>query len=317
MSRVALSLIRQCSPEDFQQLVAWYKIRDLILGENSGGKRDVGKALELATVCRHPHALWLTKIFAGHGAVVTVKEATRVFRGIENDPRALCFAAILAWDGGGIRQAADLGDGLAQTKIMTLMDDESFRRAEISAAQGDRDGFYSLGHCYNYGEGCEKNVELAKEFLLIAAELGNVCSMEELGELLEKTNPQRYFWFGMLAVNGYYENFLNEISEQMQNFNSGIVFAIGRALNGQINIEKGNIFDVPCKIDRVIRPARQALDFYEFQLYSCRRAVSTWTLIGLRYKVVKDIRKMIGKMIWDTREEALYLFDRKQIISFC
>jgi hypothetical protein len=29
--------------------------------------------------------------------------------------------------------------------------------------------------------------------------------------------------------------------------------------------------------------------------------------VGLRNGVVKDIRKMIGKMIWDEREEAAYL----------
>jgi hypothetical protein len=28
-----------------------------------------------------------------------------------------------------------------------------------------------------------------------------------------------------------------------------------------------------------------------------------WTVIGLRNKVVKDIRKMIGKLIWDGREK--------------
>jgi hypothetical protein len=55
-----------------------------------------------------------------------------------------------------------------------------------------------------------------------------------------------------------------------------------------------------------VGPANQALHFYEFQLQSYRKAVDSWTIIGLRNKVVKDIRKMIGKMIWDTREDAAY-----------
>jgi hypothetical protein len=37
------------------------------------------------------------------------------------------------------------------------------------------------------------------------------------------------------------------------------------------------------------------------------KAVDSWTIIGLRNGVVKDIRKMIGKMIWDAREQAAYL----------
>jgi hypothetical protein len=37
------------------------------------------------------------------------------------------------------------------------------------------------------------------------------------------------------------------------------------------------------------------------------KAVDSWIIVGLRNKVVKDIRKMIGRMIWDAREEAAYL----------
>jgi hypothetical protein len=55
----------------------------------------------------------------------------------------------------------------------------------------------------------------------------------------------------------------------------------------------------------------QAHYFYEFQLQSYRQAVDSWIIIGLRNNVVKDIRKMIGKMIWDAREEAAYS-ERKQ-----
>jgi hypothetical protein len=47
-----------------------------------------------------------------------------------------------------------------------------------------------------------------------------------------------------------------------------------------------------------------AVRFYNFQLKSYRKAVDMWTCVGLRNKVVKDIRKMIGKMIWNRREEA-------------
>jgi hypothetical protein len=54
--------------------------------------------------------------------------------------------------------------------------------------------------------------------------------------------------------------------------------------------------------DTFIGTANQALHFYEFQLQSCREAVDSWTIVALRNKVVKDIRKMIGMIIWDSRE---------------
>jgi hypothetical protein len=31
-----------------------------------------------------------------------------------------------------------------------------------------------------------------------------------------------------------------------------------------------------------------------------------WTQVGIKLKVVKDLRKLIARLIWDSREEALY-----------
>jgi hypothetical protein len=82
-----------------------------------------------------------------------------------------------------------------------------------------------------------------------------------------------------------------------------VVFAIGRALKGHISNENRTVLN-DYDFDTFIGPANQALRFYEFQLQSYRKAGDSWTIIELRNKVVKDIRTMIGKMIWDAREEA-------------
>jgi hypothetical protein len=118
-------LHRQLSPEDLQQLLAWYTIRDTLFGENRTG-RDIKKALELASVCEHPNAVWLTKLFARRD-IAFCEEARQVFLGCENDPRALCFAG---WFGGPseeVRRAADLGDAFAQAWMVRQTADESFR----------------------------------------------------------------------------------------------------------------------------------------------------------------------------------------------
>ncbi len=86
-----------------------------------------------------------------------------------------------------------------------------------------------------------------------------------------------------------------------------VVVAIGRALKGHIDNEKGTIFGNGYKFVSVSNPANQALHFYEFQLQLYRKAIDTWTFVGLRNDIVKDIRKMIAKMIWDSRDEAKYL----------
>jgi hypothetical protein len=88
---------------------------------------------------------------------------------------------------------------------------------------------------------------------------------------------------------------------------ANVVFAIGRALKGQINNEEQKFFGSGYKCDTRIGHTNQALHFYEFQWQSYRKAVDSWTVFGLRNRVVKDIRKMIGKMIREAREEAVYL----------
>jgi prepilin-type processing-associated H-X9-DG protein len=88
------SVHRQLSPEDLQQLLAWYKIRGTLLGFNYA-RQDIKKALHLASVCEHPTAVWMTRLFAGR-EVASWEEARQVFSGCKNDPRALSFAGWLA-----------------------------------------------------------------------------------------------------------------------------------------------------------------------------------------------------------------------------
>jgi hypothetical protein len=294
-----------------RQLRAWYKIRDTLLAQNNV-KQDIKKALKLASVCEHPNAVWLTKLFAGRD-VASSEEARQVFLGCENDPRALCFAAFLAGPGDEMRRAAELGDAFAQARMAwRTFSQERFRWAEKSAAQGERDGFFWLGRCYRSGRECEKDAERANENFLVAAELGHVDAMVFAGWFLDKDDPKRFVWLGRAAASGVSDSFLTEIRDQIRNFNSGtghakVVFVIGRALKGQVENEKRTIFGSSnWGFDTYIGPADQAFNFYEFQLQSYRKAVDIWTIIGLRNRVVKDIRKMIGKMIWDAREEAAY-----------
>lgn len=104
--------------------------------------------------------------------------------------------------------------------------------------------------------------------------------------------------------------FLRPFHSEIEKFNSGllksnVVFAMGLALKGHIDTERMQIFgsdEIPC----LITPALQAVDFYNAQLVACKKAVDAWTMIGLRIGVFKDIRILIGKMIWNLRHLALF-----------
>ena len=52
----------------------------------------------------------------------------------------------------------------------------------------DKESFYKLGIIYYYGKGVEKNYSKAIEYFRKAAELGDPCSMTNLGVIYFKRN---------------------------------------------------------------------------------------------------------------------------------
>lgn len=168
------------SSDDLALKLEWYEIRDLLFGHNDK-KQDVMRALELASICRHPDAKWLTGVCAGRD-VKTWEEARDVFLAQgSNDARALCFAALVDEDNVDLprlRRSAELGFAFAQARMFSAAGVlEGFTFASLAAAQGDRDGFFYLGVCYQSAYGCERDLEKAiKSYLLAARDMSEPCA---------------------------------------------------------------------------------------------------------------------------------------------
>jgi hypothetical protein len=291
----------------------WYKIRDTFFGRNEFSQ-NIPLAIELAGRCQHPDARWLTETCAGKD-VRTVEDGKRVSssaRG-QNDARALCFAWMCGdRDFGALRRSSELGFAFAQALLATQTEgEEKFKFAQLSAAQGERDGMFMLGFCFRNGEGCGKDLDKAKENFLRASELGDVSAMIWLGDLHIESDPLRWRWWGQAAALGRSRSFLSNFSKQVELFNSGsgsaaVMFAIGQALQGHVNEEARTIFKNGFRFDSFIGPAKQAIAFYEAQIKATKDAMRAWTLVGIRFNVVKDVRKVIARLIWDSREEVLF-----------
>ncbi len=305
------------------EVIKWLDVRDTFLGDNYRNQ-DIRKALILARDCKHPDAVWLTSIFEGED-VSTYEEAREVLLR-QNDPRALYFAWWLLPDDTAVanvtplQQAAEIGYGFACSTLFGHVSHfEAFSLAERAVAGYERDGFYCKGDCFYYGDGCEKNLELAKENYLVAAELGHGPAAGQYGFVLEdESNNDGWVWLIRAALHGSPGSFLACFSEQVEKFFSGcgnasLVFMIGQTLKGNIDMDKKQIFRRVYKFDRLIDPANRAISFYESQIKSARLALDTWTLIGKRFGVVKDIRRLIANMIWDGRGEANYTHESMQI----
>jgi hypothetical protein len=296
----------------YEGLRSWYEVRDTLLGANTV-KRNVKKALQLAASCHHEDAVWLTKVCSGC-IIMDEEDAHQVFLEQGEHPRALCFAGLLKspLDLNQIKRSAELGCACAQACMASeASGDTIFCWAKKAAAQGERDWFFWLGYCYILEEGCQFDLIKAKENYLLAAEAGHVYSMSRYCQLLDVSDPQRYVWRGRAASQGDSGEFLNEMVEQMHKFNSGcgsssVVFEIGKALKGHVNFEIRQIFGVTLNPD-FVDPANQAIRFYEFQLLCYRKALDCWSIIAKRCGIVKDIRIVIGNIIWQSRKNANYV----------
>ena len=300
------------------ELFKWLDICDTFLGQNLK-QQDITAALALARDCKHPDAEWLTSIFEGKD-VSTKEDAKKVFLCCENDARALCFAWWLTEEEDPenglnlLHRASELGNALACSRLYDFVDTENleeyFRLARFVASQRERNGFCMLGRCFRDGIGCDKDLNLAKENYLIAAELGHVWAADCYGRLLGESDPVRWIWLGRAASRGLSDCFLAYFSKEVEQFFSGsgnafVVFTIGRVLKSCICSEKLEIFNSRrWNFDSLIGPANQAVSFYDSQTKAARLAVDTWTLVATRLHLIKDLRIYIGKMIWGSRFEA-------------
>ena len=105
----------------------------------------------------------------------------------------------------------------------------------------------------------------------------------------------------------FFGSFLIEVRQFFSGSgNASVLFLIGRALKGNIDLEKRRIFGDFFSFDSFIGPANQAVSFYDSQINSAPLAVDMWTLIATRLHLIKDMRILIGKMIWEARFEATY-----------
>jgi TPR repeat protein len=291
--------------------VEWYKIRDTFLGRNFVSQ-DISLALELVSSCQHPDALWLTNACAKIGAVSKLG-ARLLFSALgENDARAVCFKWLLdeREDFTPLRRPAELDFAFAQALMAgETSEEERFKFAQLSAAQGERDGFYWLGICFDRGEGCVKDLDKAKQNFLSAINLGHCWSLVKLGQMHDESDPQRWRLLGRAAGQGAWRGFLSSFAKQVESFNSGagnaaVMLAIGKSLCG--HVEKRTIFNCGRSFESLVGPAKQAIAFYDSQIKATKDAMHAWTQVGIKLNVVKDVRKLIAKLIWDSREEALY-----------
>ena len=306
------SLIPLAKPKDFplELQLEWYKIRDLFFGMNSM-QQDIMLALQLAKACKYPDAEYLVKMCEN---AQTPKEVKKVFKHSGwNDARALCFSfqfriGTLQNMSSNLERSSNLGYAWAQSILSWYSSTcNPFEFASLSARQGERDGFYILGSLFQSGKKCIASTSKAKNNWLIASNLGCVYAMASLADILPESSAQAWSFRSRAAKLGYTFQFSARFDQIVKNNpQNDVLFIIGQTLHGNIHEHERLIFKRTAYLHVITGSAKKAVAFYLHQIESYRNAVLEWIKVGRKLKVCRDIRKVIGMLIWNTRGEALY-----------
>ena len=135
------------------------------------------------------------------------------------------------------------------------------------ADKGERDACYSYGKSYN-----------DFKYIEYAAKLGHFFAMMEMASHYSIKTVEGWDWLCFSAEYGYDTDI-----DCNSDAPSAIRYMCGKRL---IN--------------------SQHKSFYLSQNLKCRKAVDMWTFIATRMRICKDLRKLIGGMIWDSRSEGLF-----------
>jgi hypothetical protein len=292
---------------DAAELIKWWDALDLIAG--SRVDEDVERGLQMARSCDHPDARWLSSLFPA-GVAVTKEGVERVMLEQGEDPRAMHIAWTLGRriDSTLLQRAAERGYAPSQAmyslRCSLRSPVESFELAQKASAQGDRRGLCQLGCCLFRGAGCEADRERAIDLFKRAAALDLPLAQYIYSEsAFGRADWEKYFWWGRAASRGYaHLSFCRAICGLLVSFENGencrILHTVGPLLRGTVDAANYTLFgksvpsDVSNQLVRVVQLHNAMLD-------RARAAVHCWSVAGRRIGVVRDVRVMIAKMVWE------------------
>jgi TPR repeat protein len=263
----------------------------------------IDSGLQMARQCSHPDAQWLASLFPAGRAAVTSQHFLEVMREQKNDARAF----FLEWlhvrpNKDLLLRSAQMGYAPAEAEMASVAtsDDETFVWAQRSSAQGDRHGAFQLGWCLHNGVGCVGDKARALELFRFAAECGRSDAqfwygLRGFGEF----DWERYYWQGLAALRGSCSGWVAAVLRLLLSFERGeygrILHTVALLIPLRLGVPKV-LSHGPSKSE--LEGLQRVLGLQSAMLNRTRRAVACWSVVGLRCGLVKDVRVMIAKMVW-------------------
>ncbi len=302
-------------------LMQWWDALEVLRGSREVG-RNVEKGLRMARECSHPDAKWLCSLFSpGASEPVLVADVWRVMEAQgEDDPRALHVLAGLFSNPHYsrerirlLRRAAELGYAPAQAELsFCCPQEEELKWAKAAAAQGDRAGLAQLAWCLEKRRGCESDAAKVDALFLEAAELGDVGAMFAAGlYAFSECQWERYLWWGRAAARGcsrVLQDFHLGAKRQLKWYEAGggsgrVIFELGAAYRGHVDVRGLVVFGERISKKKRAEVAQRCVDLHERWCRLARAAIECWLLVAARLGVVKDIRLLLARSLWESRSD--------------
>jgi hypothetical protein len=308
---------------DVSEQIKWWNILDLIRD------RNFEAALDHLIFCQHPDCQWfLSVLLTSPGERGwTADEVKQLMLERGDDPRALFIAAFaykLPGDAAGVEEddeddnfvegterlriAAEMGYAPAQSSLLLrLADDEQqwFALAQSAAAQDDRYGLHLLSLCYRHGYGCAVDEKKAIELEVRGAELEDLVGLYQHGvRSFGENDWRRYNHMGRSAARGGVGGYISLLRAALERRDRRVQFEIGAA-HQRVLASHWEFGGNPLCEQRVA--FRVALERHNKCHVAAKAAIECWLVVGRRLRVVKDIRRVIAKMLrdqpWEWMEE--------------
>ena len=270
----------------------WYHIRDVFLGLNHK-PRNFRQAVVLAKTCPHPMAQWLVGIFNDKKVPKSIWELCLVFDQC-TDAEAFTIRGLLFNNNDILREGAVRGSLLAQSLLLPFY--HSWFENICKNHGGDPAVLYNLYKSF-------KTSELSLPYLLAAAQQGHLDAMTEYSRVAyAKFDSNRLQWFTDDVLDTRHGRFaLNHIMAHYPDIPNQFFYHFGRLLKRRVNVPT-----VPVLL-------------YQGAHDDCKRAVSSWLMVARRLGIVKDVRCVIGILIWKSAwkwmDKEDYMEQRK-IVDF-
>ena len=209
-----------------------------------------------------------------------------------------------------IDEAAKMGNGYALAMmIKRATGANKLPLAVQSASTGDALGMFGMFLCHFHGYGVPKNVDLSFEHLQNAADAGCVNAVLKMADLTSDLR-ERIALRSQIIRYGEPRGMPADVRSALLGLRmfpgaEEAVFVAGKSMRGLLMGKTSMLGNVRCMASEV-RDCARAIRLFLFWSSSTREAVMAWTLCARRLGVIKDVRGMISRMVWETRKLGLY-----------